>query len=37
VDAFVETDHADAMPEDLACFLKDALEKITAIENDNMK
>jgi len=25
------------MPEDLACFLKDALEKITAIENDNMK
>jgi len=37
VDAFIETDHADAMPEDLACFLKDALEKIAAIERENMK
>ncbi len=37
VDAFLTTDHTDGLDEELSCFLKDALEKIAAIEDDNLK
>jgi len=37
VDNFINTQHTDDLPEDLACFLKDALTQIAAIEDENMK
>ena len=36
-DAFVETDHTEGLPDDLACFLKDSLRKIAGIESETMK
>ncbi len=37
VDAFLTTEHAEGLDEELSCFLKDSLEKIAAIEDENLK
>ena len=37
VDAFLTTEHAEGLDKELSCFLKDALGKIAAIEDDNLK
>jgi ribose 5-phosphate isomerase B len=37
VDNFITTEHTDDLPDELACFLKDSLTHIAAIEDENMK
>ena len=37
VDNFINTQHTDDLPDELAGFLKDSLTRIAAIEDENMK